>query len=405
MSEYEALYERFLARRCSREEAELLLSYFRTDSGDIGLVRLIEARLEEWPDESALTDEDHAVIARNAERLEILITRKPRRLTRLLPYAAAAILLAATAAWWAVSHRQSALPTGQAGVSTEMADIAPGTNRATLTLADGRVIDLSEEQTGITVSDEDITYDDGVSSVVMLNGNDAPVSMLSLTTPKGGTYSITLPDGSQVWLNSASTLRYPNRFSDAERTVVIEGEGYFEIQQDAKRPFKVRSAGQEIEVLGTAFNISAYPDEAETKTTLVEGKVRVDGAVDVEPVPTRRGAHNHAPNKSSTILSPGQQATTRGAATTINTVDPEPYTAWKSGAISFEGKTFAQAMREVSRWYDIEIEYEGAVPAVELFGSINRGRNLSAVLTLLESSGIRYTLDGRKLTIMERSRR
>src|SRR5690606_13352531 len=175
-------------------------------------------------------------------------------------------------------------------------DILPGGNRATLTLADGRTINLSEAQTGIVVGDG-ITYLDGTG--VLDNSASSVSTIMSLSTPKGGTYQITLPDGSKVWLNANSTLKYPSRFGGKERVVELEGEAYFDVSQQSTAnsrqasfvPFLVKTNNQTVEVLGTEFNISAYADDPVTKTTLVEGSVKVSA---------------HAVN-ASTLLKPGEQ--------------------------------------------------------------------------------------------------
>ncbi len=335
-----------------------------------------------------------------------------------LPYAAAlAILL--TVGWLVWGDRW--VGNGKEIAATE---ILPGGNRATLTLADGRVINLDEAQTGIIVGTENITYDDGspLGAVIpsaaeesLPNPGGASV-MLSLTTPKGGTYQITLPDGSKVWLNAASTLKYPSRFSGYERIVELTGEAFFEISSApmspagggrGRLPFTVKTDKQSVDVLGTQFNISAYPDDDETKTTLVEGKVRVDGAVDVE-------AHNHAPNKSSVVLTPGQQATTRarlpgqGAAIQIHEVDVTQFTNWRNGRFSFDDKPFADIMKELGRWYDLEVTYEGPVPTNRYFGGAYRTQRISLVLDVLRAGGIDYRItknaDGKhQLTVINKA--
>ncbi len=330
---------------------------------------------------------------------------EPRRnITKWLPYAAAAILLAAITGWWAVGHQQSA-------VSLAATEILPGGNRATLTLADGRVITLSEEQTGITVGGQDITYDDGVSSIVMLGSDKRTASMLSLTTPKGGQYQITLPDGSKVWLNASSTLKYPDRFPDGERLVEIVGEGYFEIEKDPKRPFKVRSEGQVVDVLGTAFNISAYPDDPETKTTLVTGKVRVVGAVDVGANPevliedNKYSPDKHSPDKPGITLTPGEQGITRGEAITTHRVDVSDYTDWKNGEFVFREETVQQAMRRLARWYDVEVRYAADIPEDERFsGAISRYDNLGTVLQIMEEAGaVGFEINGRNVLVRRKN--
>ncbi len=338
---------------------------------------------------------------------------------RWLPYAAAAVAVLLSVGWLLlVDGRKSSVD------SLAATDILPGGNRATLTLADGRVIDLDEAQTGIIVGTDDITYDDG-SAVSPADSPHAGLTTddLRLTTPKGGTYQITLPDGSKVWLNSASTLKYPSRFSGDTREVVLEGEAYFEIQPQVGRvepvptrreaqhlaPFNVQTAGQVVQVLGTQFNISAYADDPETKTTLVEGKVKVTPG-------TQTGLTTNDLRLPTNVLTPGQQATTRarpdesgqalpgqGAAIEIREVDTDPYTAWKSGDISFEGSDLGAIMRQIARWYDVEVEYEGgATPAIQFSGSVSRDRPLSQVLRALEASGqVRFEISGRRVVVRE----
>ncbi len=315
---------------------------------------------------------------------------RTRKIRRLLPYAAAAAILLAVGWLLLVDSRQ---PSVERLAAT---DILPGGNRATLTLADGRVINLDEAQTGIVVGAEDITYTDGTSLAAVMvsevepslpNSVDGSV-MLSLATPKGGQYQITLPDGSKVWLNAGSTLKYPSRFSGDKRTVFLEGEAYFEIRPQVGKvethnhaSFNVQTANQVVNVLGTQFNISAYADDPETKTTLITGKVRVVGAVDV-------GANNHSPDKSSVTLTPGQQATTRGAATTTQEVDVNQYTAWKSGLFVFNDEPLEAILKRVARWYDVEVVYEDeSLRGLALWGKVSRDTPISSVLNALALTG------------------
>ncbi len=346
--------------------------------------------------------------------------RRPNRLVRLLksmPYVAAAVLLVAVGVWFAVNPRPSA-------VGTDVADILPGGNRATLTLADGRVINLDEAQTGIIVGTKDITYSDGSALDVMLSevelsrwgqeqGDEEPIKpslqnrrdsstplrsaqndglmMLSLTTPKGGTYQITLPDGSRVWLNAASTLKYPSRFSTDVREVFLEGEAFFEIKEiqgthDTRVPFKVLTSGQTVEVLGTRFNLSAYSDDEAAKTTLVEGAVQIVN------------------EKSKTVsrLQPGEQSTVRGAHTTVHEVDPEPFIAWRDGLIILDHADLAQVIRQIERWYDVTFDIAELPAMGTLSGEIPRSVNLSQVLRVLElNTGLPFKINGRRVTMAD----
>lgn len=307
-----------------------------------------------------------------------------KRLIRLLPYAAAAILVAIAGTLLYVGDQ---IADRQAGIA-HVQDVQPGGNRATLTLADGRTVDLSEAQDGIIVGEE-INYTDG--SEVMDAGKESLVSdvsrLMSLSTPKGGTYQVTLPDGSNVWLNANSTLKYPSRFDREERLVELEGEGYFDVVK-GDVPFRVMSKGQTVEVLGTQFNVSAYADEPETKTTLVEGAVRLQvGAT---------GAR--------LSLMPGEQGALTANILSKKQVDVEQYIAWKEGYFAFSNTSIVAVMKQLGRWYDIEVHYEGAVPTDRFDGEISRELTLQQVLNGLATTQINYRVEGKTLTIINHSK-
>lgn len=269
-------------------------------------------------------------------------------------------------------------------------NIEPGGNKATLTLATGKTIALSSAQTGI-LTGKDIRYSNGQPIGNTANGN-ANEGMLSLQTPRGGTYSVTLPDGTEVWLNAASKITYPSQFEGDTRVVSLEGEAYFNVQttydkSHQKVPFRVITNQQEIEVLGTQFNVNAYLEEASVKTTLVEGKVAINN------------------KQGRKLLSPNEQAISTNTTTTIKSVNAYNYVAWRDGKFSFDGKTFKETMDEIARWYDLKIVYENGVPNEELIGDAYRNQNIHFVLQLLEKvAQVNYTLDvsRRQLTIGEK---
>ncbi|MFB2121643.1 FecR domain-containing protein [Parapedobacter sp. 2B3] len=302
---------------------------------------------------------------------------RPRavRLRRWLPYAAAVLLAMSVGLfiWKGSQHAPYQEITA--------AQIPPGTNHATLSLADGKTITLDDTQDGIIVGAGTITYTDGHSQIIGLGDDRAPTETLVLSTPKGGTYSIVLPDGSEVWLNAATTLKYPSRFDDNERVVYLEGEAYFAVTEvsgkggaPANVPFKVVSNSQVVEVLGTEFNVSAYADESETQTTLVAGRVNVS---------TSNG------NAAGTaILEPGEQAMNRQGVIHVQKVDPAQYTAWKDGFFYFNKLPPQIAIAQLARWYDLEVIYQGTPPQISIFGMIDRNKPLESVLKSLEKSGL-----------------
>lgn len=287
--------------------------------------------------------------------------------------------------------------TQQSNALLAIQDVNPGGNRASLTLANGRRIDLSDRKEGLIIGKEKLTYTDG-GEIAMVSDQENLYSILSV--PVGGQYQIILSDGTKVWLNSASSLKYPARFSNDERKVELTGEAYFEvskIKSDAlgnKRvSFVVKTLNQEVEVLGTHFNINAYTDEQVIKTTLLEGAVRI--------------SYQSNPNQSiqAVLLKPNQQSviTTNGIGQEVITLaDPTSVIAWKNGLFDFQDKKLDEVMRQLARWYNLDIVYEGAVPKMEFFGKIRRNNKLSEVLHILKRAGIHFRLEnGRKLVISQ----
>jgi transmembrane sensor len=290
---------------------------------------------------------------------------------------AAVFLLAVTGVWLLVKQR----PAPPAGIVKK--DVGPGGNKATLTLANGTTIQLDTVQRGAITRQGNsrvLKMDDGrLAYEPVTKKTESPVYN-TLSTPRGGQYQLTLPDGSRVWLNAASSITYPTAFTNAEqRNVKITGEVYIDVVHGVNRPFRVEAGGQLIEVLGTAFNVNAYADEPVVSTTLVEGKIKVS-----------RG-------KVSRMLSPGQQVQSRqaqgeGALEMAAGVDVDQVLAWKNGAFSFRNADLPTVMRQLARWYDIEVEYTGAIPAGTFDGEIGRGLTLNQVLQGLAQARINYTI-------------
>lgn len=253
-------------------------------------------------------------------------------------------------------------------------DVAPGGNKAILTLADGSTIILdnaangdltSQGNTKVIKLDGQLAYaTDGATTEVVYN---------TISTPRGGQYQIILADGSKVWLNAASTLRYPTSFIGKERKVELTGEGYFEVAKNAAMPFKVNVDGKgEVEVLGTHFNINSYSEEEFVKTTLVEGKVKVAYA------------------GTEAMLSPNQQAifSKRNNSLSIDKdADVNKAIAWKNGFFDFDNYDIASIMRQLSRWYDVDVQFVGNISAQFYSGSIPTQVNISQVLYMLEQAG------------------
>lgn len=273
----------------------------------------------------------------------------------------------------------------------ETTTILPGTNKATLTLADGRTIDLSTVQEGIIVGNSEITYSDGTGVLhpeAGKSGNpEGNPHFMALSTPKGGTYQVMLPDGTKVWLNAGSTLKYPSRFANDERVIELEGEAFFYVRGIPEVPLTVKSQGQELTVLGTEFNITAYPDDKEIRTTLVTGSVRVSAQV--------------SGNKQSLVLKPGEETVRLNTGLQKQTADIAAATAWKDGVFYFNDTPFDEMMKQLSRWYDMDIRYaSAAVPNITFTGKMSRKVPLDVVLDFLRTSQVSFRINGRELTVL-----
>ncbi|MBE9602223.1 FecR family protein [Pedobacter sp. MC2016-24] len=260
-------------------------------------------------------------------------------------------------------------------------DVLPGTNTATLTLSNGKTIQLSDAKNGVVIDATSLKYNDG--SVVDSVGIK-PNQMLTTTTPRGGTYQIVLPDGSHVWMNADSKMIFPAKFSGQTREVLLEGEAYFEVAKDKAHPFIVKNHTQRIEVLGTHFNLNSYADEIGIKTTLLEGSVKVSLSSGKE-----------------VLLKPGEEALNATGDIRVEKADTEEAVAWKNGNIVFRAKTLRDIMRQLSRWYDVTIVYAPDAPVNETFSAaVSRTRNISSVLERMQATGsVKFKIDGKKITV------
>lgn len=272
-------------------------------------------------------------------------------------------------------------------------DVAPGISGATLTLSNGKKIRLSDVKNGEVAEEAGVTIAKSENGEVVyeVKGNSGePGKLNTLSTAKGETYKLRLPDGSYVWLNSASTLTYSSRLvENGKRTVKLRGEGYFEIAKDKSHPFIVATDKQEVQVLGTHFNVNSYPDEATVSTTLIEGSVSVTSG------------------KLKQVIKPGEQAINNGSNITVNEVNLGNVIDWKDGDFNLDELDFRVAMRKIARWYNVDIVYEASVPQnIKSGGWISRNRTLSAILKHIESSGqVQFKVEGRKVYVAREGER
>lgn len=318
---------------------------------------------------------------------------RSKRFRKGVAAAALLLLLAGAAFFYLQKQTVKAPPTAMASKGTK--DIQPGKTGAILTLADGSTIVLDSAKQGALAKQSGTSVVKTAAGALTYDVTDHPgtanITWNTITTPRGAQYEVVLPDGTHVWLNAATTLKYPVAFPEGtDRKVILSGEAYFEVNSDAQAPFKVAVHTQhnndgEVTVLGTRFNIMAYDDEAAVRTTLLEGAVMV----------SRSG--------NSKKLTPGQQAIfpleTSGSILVENT-DTEIAIAWKKGFFRFDQRQLPAIMRQISRWYDVDIAYEGKVPDIVFGGGIDKNLPLSRILSALEKYGIRFETNGRKINVL-----
>jgi len=289
---------------------------------------------------------------------------------------AAVLLLMASATIYYIDQYQTASKS-----PLTVASVKPGSNRAVLTSSNGTVYKLNGEKEEIIFDDNAIHYKDGG-----LIAQESGKEMLTLSTPRGGHYRVTLSDGTKVWLNAASSISYPNDFNTKERKVTLSGEAYFEVAHNAAKPFIVVTKTQSIKVLGTSFNVNAYVDENQTVTTLTTGSVQLKDA---------KGA-------ISTTLKPGQQATFDNNIFDVAEVDVSVYDAWREGYFRFKATSLIDAMRQIDRWYDLNIDYTDMPKDVYIHASINRNRSLTSVMNALEKvTNLKFEINGRSVKLMK----
>jgi transmembrane sensor len=265
-------------------------------------------------------------------------------------------------------------------------DVAPGGNKATLTLANGSTLILNNIKNGnlATQAGTRVIKQDSELSYKTTAAQSSIISYNTITTPNGGQFQLVLADGTKVWLNAASSLKFPTAFTGKERVVELTGEAYFEVAKNKDKPFNVKTATQTVQVLGTHFNINAYSNESTVNTTLLEGSVKVHSAIgDVQ-------------------IKPGQQAVLTNSGFAIkDDQDLDEVVAWKSGMFQFNEADIQTIMRQIARWYDIDVEFKGTMPAYTYHGKISRNSNASQVLKILEISGINFTIEGRKIIVKQ----
>jgi hypothetical protein len=325
--------------------------------------------------------QQHILIPRKHQKSKIV-----RMLTTRIAAASLIGVIALSTFLWVTQHSKQPIAEIKQIAKSNNNDVKPGGNKAVLTLADGSIIILDEAENGELVQQ-------GNTKVVKIDGKlNYNVSEMStqqpmfntITTPRGGHYQVVLPDGSQVWLNSVSSLRFPTFFNGKQRRVEITGEAYFEVAKNKDMPFIVSVNGAEIEVLGTHFNVNAYSDESTIRTTLLEGSVKF----------VKEG--------NVAILKPGQQSQMyhNGQLKIINDVEIEKVVAWKNGFFFFESSDFKTVSKQLSKWYDVEVVYDREIDDL-FYAKVPRSTKLSDLLKALSLTGkINFKIEGNRIIVL-----
>lgn len=370
--ELQSLLKKYVAGHCTDVEKALLETWF-LKAGVNDIPELTEKQKEE----------DLAAVW---SRLEIGL-EQPAKKKYVLNYAlaAAAILLVVSFVLFFYVHKS---PVAAVAGSIYVNDVPSGKNKAFLTLGDGKRVSLDDAENGNIIQQEGVvitkTGDGKLIYQVEDKKNEVkPAVLNTIETPQGGQWQINLPDGTQVWLNSASRLTYPSTFSGLKtRSVTLSGEAYFEVAHDKSKPFVIVTGKQTAEVLGTHFNINSYEDEPATKTTLLEGSIKV------------------TVNRKSEILRPGQEAAAAEKISVTN-VDTDNAVAWKNGDFNFGQHDFRTTMRQLARWYNVEIVYDDSAPDdVKLHGWISRSKSVVSVLKVMELTGeVHFKVKGRRVVV------
>lgn len=345
---------------------------------------LLELPVSYAPDTEAVRERIHSEIKKrisNNRNHKLSIFTNP--LWRILT---AAILFLICCLVFLLIYRNQKTPVELKKIAAEI-DVVAGSNKAVLILADGSKVPLQNQSVGLIPQQQGVSIHNNQGELVYKNViPDASPKINTISIPWGGQYRIQLSDGTKVWLNAASTLKYSTSYTGMkERRVELSGEAYFEVAHDKRKPFIVKTNQQEIKVLGTHFNVNAYADEHRTVTTLEEGLIQVKA------------------ESKTKVVKPGQAAVSVNSELNVQAANIKTSLAWKNNKMSFENAGVEEVMRQLSRWYNVKIAYEGKIPDDTITGTISRSSNLSAVLKMLEVMQIRCELvdtpQGKKLII------
>jgi transmembrane sensor len=382
--EFLQLIDKYLAGNASVEEEQLLLNFFDSFQEEIEWDEKLFGLKQQLEDK--MLQRLQAAVKKGADTGTVKVFSIAKTLKKV---AAVLIGLAFITGIFVYKAKEAAdLQAIALKKNAVKFDAEPGQNKAILTLADGSKLELNSAKIGVLAKAGHMsvkkTKDGQLIYLIAPSKNadaNTPIAFNTISTPIGGQYQVILPDGTKVWLNAASSLKYPTLFKGGQRTVELTGEAYFEVTKNAAMPFYVKVNDMQVKVLGTHFNIMAYNNEPAVKTTLLEGSVQLSSG----------GVSNK--------LKPGQQGMLKNGQITVSDVNAEHAVAWKNGYFEFNRSGIHEIMNQLARWYDIEIAYEGNIPDDEFVGKIERSAKLSQVLNILKLSKIHFVLENKKLTV------
>lgn len=394
------LLQRYIDKASTQEEEEELLALIHKATYDQQLKGLMDKVWSHLPGSYHLSDnQSNRILSEIQQQFPLITSRKGIIKKRIIRWsAAAAVLIVLIAAGWVVykNNLHEKLNNSPSILAQKPQDISPGGNKAVLILGNGSQLVLDSSGQGVLARIGNTrVIKTGVGKLVFQQkigggqNNFSPERLPSddnlLITPRGGEYMIILPDGTKAWLNAASSLRFPTAFTGSERKVELKGEAYFEVAKNKDKPFIVKSGDVEVQVLGTHFDVDAYSDNQNDKVTLLSGAVRIVQTND-----------NHA-----RLLQPGEaaQVNRQGEIQLIKHADIAEAIAWKNGLFLFHNTDIHEVLKQISRWYDVQIDYAENINA-QLNGMISRSTTLSQVLNMLEyTSKVKFTIEGRKVTV------
>ncbi|QXU44150.1 FecR family protein [Pedobacter sp. D749] len=383
------LYQKYLDNSCNPQELQELLHHFEHAEPDTELVQMIRTELQKDDERDVALPQVQAILSKLDESMQVnvinpIAKRRSLFTTSMRYWSAAALLFLSLLLYYGNEH----LNFFGTYTSTYKNDIPAGGDKAYLTLADGKRIALTDSMVGTISPAPGLRISKTAKGQLRyeLAKGASGNGYNTITTPKGGKYEVILADGTHVYLNAASSLRFPTSFTGiAERRVTLTGEGYFEVSHRNGQPFYVQSGKQLLRVLGTHFNLKAYPDEQSVKTTLLQGSVEVSNS-----------------EGSNAVLKPGQQSQLDQGKLKLEEVDVMAATDWQRAEINLKAEDFQSTMRKIARWYDVEIVFDETAPGdLTLGGLVSRDKSLVAVLKVIELTGkVHFKVEGRRVTVM-----